>query len=71
MDNETAFEDTDRLTSSVEEAAAALGIGRRLAYEAIARGELPAIRVGRRLLVPRVALAAMLSGPVRPDSGPA
>ena len=39
-----------RLTITVEEAAVALGISRTLAYEALHRGELPFIRIGRRIL---------------------
>ena len=46
---------------TVDEAAAALRIGRGTAYEAIRRKELPAIRLGRRLLVPRAALERMLA----------
>lgn len=41
-----------RLTMSVHEAADLLGISRALAYEQIQRGELPVIRMGRRLRVP-------------------
>jgi excisionase family DNA binding protein len=48
------------LTLSVSETAKLLGVSRNGAYEAIAKGELPSIRVGRRLLVPRVALERML-----------
>jgi excisionase family DNA binding protein len=48
-------------TLSVPEAARLLGIGRNTAYEAIRRGELPALRIGRRLLVPRAALESLLS----------
>jgi excisionase family DNA binding protein len=51
-----------RLTLSVEEAAQLLGLSRTSAYEAVHRGDLPAIRVGRRLLVPRSRLAALLDG---------
>ena len=50
-------------TMTVDEAAARLGIGRRLAYEAVQRGEIPVIRLGRRLLGPRAALDAMLQTP--------
>jgi len=49
-------------TMSVEEAARELGIGRSLAYQAAASGELPTIRLGRRLLVPRARLEALLNG---------
>ncbi len=42
-----------RLTYTVEEAACILGISRNSAYEAVRRGELPTIRIGRRILIPR------------------
>jgi excisionase family DNA binding protein len=45
---------------SVEEAAIVLGISRTFAYEAVARGEIPCIRIGRRILVPRAALNRLL-----------
>ncbi len=41
---------------TVHEAAAPLRISRNLAYEVVARGELPAIRLGRVIRVPRAAL---------------
>jgi excisionase family DNA binding protein len=50
-----------RLTLSVEEAGELLGISRGLAYELVRKGELPSLRLGRRLVVPRAALQAMLS----------
>ena len=40
-----------------------LGISRASAYEGVRRGEIPAIRIGRRVLVPRVALDRLLSMP--------
>ncbi|MDQ3462989.1 MAG: helix-turn-helix domain-containing protein [Actinomycetota bacterium] len=49
-----------RVTITVEEAAALLGIGRSAAYEAARRGQLPTRRVGRRLLVPLPALLEWL-----------
>ena len=51
----------ERFTLSVPEAAKLLGIGKNLAYEAVQRGEIPSIKVGRRLLIPRVALEQMLA----------
>lgn len=51
----------DRQTLTVEEAAAVLGIGRNSAYQAIERGELPVIRIGRRLLVPKNVLERLLA----------
>lgn len=50
----------ERLTLTVAEAAKRLGVGKNLAYEAIQRGEIPAIRVGHRLLVPLAALKRMM-----------
>jgi excisionase family DNA binding protein len=45
----------------VDEAAYLLNISRGLAYELVARGgELPAIRLGRRIVVPRVAMEELL-----------
>jgi len=52
----------ERLTLTVEEAATLLGISRAFAYEAVNRGEIPAIRIGRRVLVPKRALERLLSG---------
>ena len=46
----------DKMALSVPEAAKLLGIGKNLAYEAVQRGEIPSIKVGSRLLIPRVAL---------------
>jgi excisionase family DNA binding protein len=45
-------EGVNRLTLTVEEAAASLGISRASAYEAVRRGDIPAIRIGRRILSP-------------------
>jgi excisionase family DNA binding protein len=52
---------TERLTLTVPEAAELLGISRGVAYEAARSGELPAILLGRRLLVPRHALLSLLN----------
>lgn len=51
---------SDKLTHTVEEAARLLGLSRNSAYEAARRGEIPTIRIGRRLLVPKKALERML-----------
>ena len=50
-------------TLSVEEAARVLGIGRNQAYEACARGDIPSLRIGKRILVPRRRLLELLSTP--------
>ena len=59
----------DRLVYSVGEAGELLGISRAFAYELVARGELPVIHLGRRRLVPRVALLALVSSD-KPDVSP-
>jgi excisionase family DNA binding protein len=51
---------TEPLTMSVEDAAKVLGVSRGLAYEAARKGELPTIRLGRRLLVPRARLLELV-----------
>ena len=59
MDNEV----NGKLAYSIEEAAAALGISRCLAYELVRQGKIPSIRLGeRRLIVPVAALNRMLGG---------
>ena len=47
-------------TMTVEEAAGVLGIARASAYLAAQTGDLPTIRVGRRILVPTASLRRML-----------
>jgi excisionase family DNA binding protein len=50
------------LTYSVDEVAKLLGLSRGCAYEGIRTGQIPCIKVGRRILVPRRALESLLSG---------
>jgi excisionase family DNA binding protein len=63
----------EKLTLSIEEAAKLLGIGRNLCYERVKAGEIPVIKIGRRLLVPRRALEKLLEQgqvvtPIQPKS---
>ena len=51
----------ERATVTVEQAAQILGIGRNSAYEAVRRGQIPAIRLGKRLVISRAALERLLS----------
>jgi excisionase family DNA binding protein len=46
--------------SAWPDAGEVLGIGRALIYSGIASGEIPSVRVGRRVLVPVPALLRML-----------
>jgi excisionase family DNA binding protein len=48
------------LTLTVEEAGRLLGISRGAAYRAAACGQIPTIRLGRRLLVPTARLHQLL-----------
>ena len=47
---------------TVEEAAQFLRISRQSAYQAVRAGEIPTVKIGRRLLVPRRRLEQMLDG---------
>lgn len=49
-----------RLCITVPEAAAMLGISRNFAYELVKQKQLPVIKFGKRLLIPRAALEKML-----------
>lgn len=52
----------NRITLTVTEAAKLLGISRNLCYEAVARGEIPVVRVGKRILIPKVVFERLLIG---------
>jgi excisionase family DNA binding protein len=52
----------ERQTLTVTEAGEVLGLSRNAAYDAAKRGDLPVIRFGKRLLVPRAALERLLDG---------
>jgi excisionase family DNA binding protein len=60
----------ERSTMTVEEAARVLGISRSSAYECVRRGELRAVRLGRRLVVPRLVVEQLLTGDARPSTSP-
>lgn len=47
---------------TVDETAKILGLSRASAFAGVSRGEIPSIRVGKRLIVPRRALEKMLEG---------
>jgi len=52
----------DKPMFSVGEVASILGVSRGTAYRCASTGEIPALRLGRRLLIPRAALARILGG---------
>jgi excisionase family DNA binding protein len=45
---------------TVEEVQHGLGLSRNGVYEAIRRKEIPSVRIGRRIIVPRAAYLKML-----------
>jgi hypothetical protein len=51
-----------RPTVDVEDLCSIFGWGRSTAYDAVKRGVVPSIRVGRRVVVPVPALVALLLG---------
>jgi excisionase family DNA binding protein len=51
--NQTTYE-------SVDELAKELGISRQAAYAALHRGVIPSIRIGKRFVLPRAAIAEWL-----------
>ena len=59
-EEDTMQPDSGKLTLSVTEAARVLGISRAFAYALVARGELPNLRLGRRVVVPRRALEELI-----------
>lgn len=59
---------SDKALLTIPEAAKVLGIARTSAYEAVRRGELPALHVGKRVYVPRVQLEALVGETEPPAS---
>ncbi len=59
--------EVNRLTYSVEETAKILGLGRTATYQGIEKGEIPGIRIGKRILVPRAALERLLKNNLKKE----
>ena len=57
---------SETLTLSVPAAGKLLRLGRSAAYAAAASGELPTLKIGERLLVPKLAIARMLEAASAP-----
>lgn len=53
---------------SIPEAGAVFGLSRAASYQAAQRGEIPTIRLGKRLLVPTARLRAMLGLGMEPEA---
>jgi excisionase family DNA binding protein len=50
----------ERLVLTVSEAASVLRLSRAFTYELVARGQLPSVRFGRRIMIPRAAIQRIL-----------
>jgi excisionase family DNA binding protein len=57
----TAGKPNEPVALSVKAAAKILGLSRASVYEAVRTGQIPSIRFGKRIVVPRAALNKMLS----------
>jgi excisionase family DNA binding protein len=56
---------------TVNEAASILRLSRAFTYELVARGVLPSVRFGRRIMVPRAAIQRVLDDSLATLSPPA
>ena len=61
VDRTELSDEGGRATHSVTEAANILGISRTTAYECVRTGELPSLRLRGRIVVPVVALQALIA----------
>jgi excisionase family DNA binding protein len=55
---------SERLTYNVAEAGKILGLSKNAAYVAAKNGQIPCIKIGKRLLVPKIQLEKLLKGEV-------
>lgn len=55
--------DSEGLTFTVDEVSKLLKLSRTSCYEAIKRGDIPSLRIGKRILIPRHAFEKMLHEP--------
>src|SRR5271169_4088055 len=60
VESEPAATRAERLVYTVPEAGRLLGLSRNGSYEAAKRGEIPTIRIGRLLLVPKIPFHRMI-----------
>ena len=65
IDKTELSDEGGRATHSVTEAANILGISRTTAYECVRTGELPSLRLRGRIVVPVVALQALIAATQR------
>jgi excisionase family DNA binding protein len=59
----------EKLVLTVPEAGELLGVSRAHAYLMVKLGQIPVIKLGRRIVVPKAALEKMLETAVQPAGG--
>ena len=64
LKDHTPPEPSTRVTITADELAALLGVDRKTVYEGAARGEIPSLRLGRRVLFAKTAIDAWLSATI-------
>ena len=60
-------ENATRLVYEVPEAGAMLGLSRNASYDAAKRGDIPTIRIGKLIRVPKLAFQRMLDAVKGPE----
>ena len=55
------MQNDERLTYDVGTAAKLLGLSRNSAYQACLAGQIPHLKIGKRILIPRAALEKLLA----------
>lgn len=56
------METNEKLCLSVRDVAQLLNLSRNSCYQACLKGEIPCLRIGKRILIPRVQLERLLLG---------
>jgi excisionase family DNA binding protein len=59
---EQQLSEDQRLTLTIAEACAALGVGETTLRQMMRVGQLPVLRIGRRVLIPRHAVVDLVAG---------
>lgn len=61
------MENSERLTYDVGTAAKLLGLSRNSAYLACLTGQIPHLKIGKRILIPKASLERMLNEAGKPE----
>jgi excisionase family DNA binding protein len=59
----------EKLTLSVDEFCQVMGISRNHGFSAVRNGEVPHLKIGKRILIPRIAVERMLTAAAAPVAG--